>query len=342
MSGFGLIVFLNAAALATLVGTGLLRSYALRVELVDYANDRSSHSMPTPRGGGASIVVTTIVGLAISPVLFDVDDRVAIGLCGGGALVALIGWLDDHGHIRARSRLLCHSAGTAWLLWWVGPLSLSSLAVWSAGWQSVDYILSGLFVCWMINLFNFMDGLDGLAAGQAMAVAAAGALLLVVAGFGTIAALTPALLLCATVAGFLPWNWPPARIFMGDASSGFLGFMLASLAVVAGHIRPQLGIAWGILPGVFLADATITLITRFARRERVYEAHRSHAYQIWSRRFGQHLPITVGVNATTLLWPFPIAYLVAIGVVDPLAGTTIVMATLSAAAFALGAGRVRS
>ena len=339
MTGFSLILLANATFLAALVLTGMMRRYALHAQLIDHAGDRSAHDSPTPRGGGASIVLATIAALMVSPWLLGVPLDAAIGLDGGGAIVALIGWLDDHGHVRPIIRLAMHVAGAAWLIWWVGPFPLGQLFFWNPEWNLAASILSAFFIVWMINLYNFMDGIDGLAAGEAVATTLGGAVLLVGAGMASVPTIAPALILAAATLGFLPWNWPPARIFMGDASSGFLGFMLAALAIVMGHLTPQLGYAWAILPGVFIADATVTLVRRLLRRERIHVAHRSHAYQRWTRRIGGHLPVTMAVLTVTWLWLFPMAYLIAEGAIGAVVGVGTAMIPLFIAALLLGAGR---
>lgn len=339
MQDFALILMANAAFFAALLLTGALRRYALHAQLIDRAGDRSSHVAPTPRGGGASIVLVTIALLVLAHWLLGVPAALVTGLAGGGAIVALIGWLDDHGHVRPAIRLAAHFAGAIWLVCWIGPLPLDAVPFWHADWGIAARILSVLFLVWMINLYNFMDGIDGIAAGEALAVLLGGSLVLVGAGAGTPAALAPPLILAAATMGFLPWNWPPARIFMGDASSGFLGFMLAGIAIAMGQLSPPLGIAWAILPGVFIADATVTLLRRLARREKVYEAHRAHAYQRWTRRIGEHLPVTMTALCITWLWLFPIAYLIGSGIIGEFEGAGLAMLPLFIAAILLGSGR---
>jgi len=145
-------------------------------------------------------------------------------------------------------------------------------------------------------------------------------------------------LLATTVAGFLFWNFPPARIFMGDAGSGFLGIVLGLLALQAGWINPLLFWGWLILLGVFVVDATFTLTRRLVRGERVYEAHRSHAYQYASRQHGSHLPVSLSVAAINLLWLLPVAAAVVIMKADGLLGTLIAYAPLTLLAVKYRAG----
>jgi Fuc2NAc and GlcNAc transferase len=147
-------------------------------------------------------------------------------------------------------------------------------------------------------------------------------------------------LLSASVLGFLIWNVPPAKIFMGDAGSGFLGLALGLFAIQASLVAPQLFWAWCILLGVFIVDATYTLIRRLVAGAKVYEAHRSHAYQFASRTFGAHLPVTAGVVLINLFWLLPIAALVVSGWFDGVSATLIAYSPLLALAIRYKAGTV--
>jgi Fuc2NAc and GlcNAc transferase len=146
------------------------------------------------------------------------------------------------------------------------------------------------------------------------------------------------LLLLGAVAGFLCWNFPPARIFMGDAGSGFLGLMLGLLSIQAGWVSPGFFWAWLILLGVFVVDATLTLLRRLVRRQKPYEAHRSHAYQYAARKYGAHRPVTLAVGAINLLWLLPLSMLVGLGYVDGVIGLLIAYLPLLWLAFRFKAG----
>jgi Fuc2NAc and GlcNAc transferase len=295
----------GSAFLASLVGTRLLRGYALKRSLLDRPNERSSHQAPTPRGGGLAIVASFVAALAALAAAGAVPFSAAIAIGGSGLTVALVGFWDDHGHIAARWRLLAHFAATGWLLAWLGGvpdvfvLGDAPLA------RAAMNAAAAVGIVWLVNLYNFMDGIDGIASMEAITVALGGVAAAAATGFAAEGA--PPLLLIAAVAGFMVWNWPPARIFMGDVGSGFLGVVLAGLALDAGHAHPPLLYAWLILLGLFVVDATVTLARRALRRERVYEAHRSHAYQRAARHFGRHLPVTLAVAGINLLWLAPVA-----------------------------------
>lgn len=317
--------------------TAALRRYAVARSLMDIPNARSSHSMPTPRGGGVAIVLSFLAGL---PVLVGggmLSQNACFSLVGAGGAVAVIGFLDDHGHVAARWRLLAHFAAAGWALIWLGglpPLTAFGLAIDFGGF---GYGLAAVYLVWLLNLYNFMDGIDGIAGVEAICVCLGGALLAGVTG-QTLLAAAP-LVLAAAAGGFLYWNFPPARIFMGDAGSGFLGITLGILSLHAGWGAAELFWAWLILLGVFVMDATLTLLRRLARGEKAYEAHRSHAYQYASRQFGRHLPVTLAVGAINLTWLLPLALMVALRRLDGMVGVVIAYLPLAVLALKFRAGQ---
>ncbi|MBA4287968.1 MAG: glycosyl transferase, partial [Pseudomonas sp.] len=254
---------LPAVAGIALFLTGALRRYALARSLIDIPNARSSHSVPTPRGGGVAIVVSFLLALPLLAGMDLIAWPMAWALLGAGAGIAVLGFLDDHGHIAARWRLLGHFAAAIWALFWLDglpPLVMFSFAV-DLGW--FGHALAAVYLVWLLNLYNFMDGIDGIASVEAICVCLGGALLYGLLGFAGSTQPTEfvvLLLLAAAVAGFLFWNFPPARIFMGDAGSGFLGITLGVLSLQAAWFAPQLLWSWLILLGVFIVDATFTLL----------------------------------------------------------------------------------
>ncbi len=312
-------LLLPAVAALSLLLTAGLRRYAIARSLIDVPNARSSHQVPTPRGGGVAIVLSFLLAVLLAAILGAVKPDLATGILGAGIGIALLGFLDDHGHIAARWRLLGHFAGACWLLYWLGglpALAFFGLVV-DLGW--VGHIAAAFYLVWMLNLYNFMDGIDGIASVEAVCVCVGAALLLVVSGVGSDEAsqgVWLAALLAAAVTGFLFWNFPPARIFMGDAGSGFLGVIIGGLSLQAAWVSPQLFWGWLILLGVFIVDATLTLLRRLLRGDKVYEAHRSHAYQYASRHYGRHLPVTLAVGGINIFWLLPLALLVAAGKID--------------------------
>lgn len=338
-------LLLPVVAGVALFMTGALRRYALARSLIDIPNARSSHSVPTPRGGGVAIVLSFLLILPLLASKGLVAWPLVWAMLGSGGGVAVLGFLDDHGHIAARWRLLGHFAAAIWALFWLGGLPPVVMFgfTFDVGW--IGHALAVVYLVWLLNLYNFMDGIDGVASVEAICVCLGGALLYVllgIAGSAPLAAWVMPMLLAAAVAGFLFWNFPPARIFMGDAGSGFLGITLGVLSLQAAWTAPQLLWSWLILLGVFIVDATFTLLRRLMRGDKVYEAHRSHAYQYASRRFGRHLPVTLAVAALNLLWLLPIALWVALGGLDGLLGLMIAYSPLIGLAMKFKAGELES
>lgn len=286
-------------------GTEALRRYALRRQVLDVPNARSSHSVPTPRGGGVAIVLGFLLGLCGLYGLGSVDAALIAALLPGGALIAAVGFWDDHTPLPARVRIVVHFAAALWALVCLGGWHRLELGFAVLEWGAAGYAVGALLLVWLLNLYNFMDGIDGIAAAEAVCTGLGGALLLWLAG----APPAVPLALAAAGLGFGLHNWPPARIFMGDAGSGFLGYVLGVLGLQATVSGATALWPWLILLGVFVVDATLTLLRRMLRGERWLEPHRTHAYQWAARRCGRHLPVTVATVALNLLWLLPCALL---------------------------------
>ncbi|MWV18085.1 glycosyl transferase [Pseudomonas sp. L-22-4S-12] len=302
---------LPAVFLGALLITWGLRRYALLRNVLDIPNSRSSHTQPTPRGGGLAIVLAFSLALPWASWMGALSMVHLWALVGAGWLVALAGFVDDHLSLGALWRLLAHFVAAIWALVFLGgapDLLVLGVAV-DLGW--IGFALAVLYLVWLLNLYNFMDGIDGLAGIEALTVGLGAALLYAWLGLWDALLLPVALALAA--GGFLVWNFPPARIFMGDAGSGYLGLIIGMLSLQAALIDPGLLWVWLILLGVFIVDATLTLGRRLARGERIYEAHRSHAYQHAARHYGRHLPVTLAVAAINIFWLLPIACWVAQG-----------------------------
>jgi Fuc2NAc and GlcNAc transferase len=342
--GGGAIMTVIALAIAVVFaswwGTRSVRAYALSRRLLDVPNQRSSHTVVTPRGGGVAIAAATLAGVGLLSAFGRLPPRGAIALMSAGLLVALVGFADDRRHVPVLWRLLGHVAAAILVLVALGgapPLPLFG-PVRDLG--AIGALLVLLSVVWMINLTNFMDGIDGIAAVETITVCTGGFVL------GAMTQATDghhlvALVLGCAALGFLAWNWPPASIFMGDAGSGFLGLMLAAVAFQAASASPALFWAWGILLGGFVVDATITLLRRAARGDRFVEAHRTHAYQHAAQRWG-HTRVTLALAAVNLAWLLPIAALVVDGQLTGISGLLLAYAPLVAVAVALGAGQPAS
>jgi Fuc2NAc and GlcNAc transferase len=301
-----------------LAGTGIVWALARLIvgyaessrALIDIPNERSSHDKPTPRGGGLAIVLFFLGAVGVIYGLGILGCSEFMALFGGSVLAAGIGFLDDHHPIAAHRRLMVHILAAIWSLGWIGGFPGFSFGAIDLDLGLFGYPAGVLFLVWMLNLFNFMDGIDGIAGSEGLFVSLAAAVFCYLGGSSSSPDVAVQILvfLAAGCLGFLLWNWPPASLFMGDTGSGFLGFILGSIALMTAH-KGILNIwCWLILFGVFIADATVTLLRRVWRGERWYEAHRTHAYQHLSRRFGSHRTVTLSVIAINIVWLLPLAW----------------------------------
>jgi len=327
-----MLVFVLSLAL-----TGVLRRYALAKNIMDIPNQRSSHRIPTPRGGGVAFVMGFLIAvpcLAYQGYLLWSESSVIIS---AGFFVAALGFFDDRGHIDVRLRLLGHLAAGGFVVVGLGGIPSITVFAWTIPAGLLLNFLAVIYLVWLLNLYNFMDGIDGIASVEAVSVCLSVACLYWLSGHLT-QAYVP-LALAAGVCGFLYWNIPPARIFMGDAGSGFLGFMLGVLSLQASMVHAQFLWSWLILLGVFVVDATITIVRRGLRGVKIYEAHCSHAYQHATSQAGKHARVTMAVVVINMVWLFPMALLVGLDYVNGCLGCLIAYAPLILLAFYFKAGK---
>jgi Fuc2NAc and GlcNAc transferase len=247
-----------------------------------------------------------VAATTVSLVLGIVGKHEVLAMAISGIVVAAVGFWDDHANLSRKLRLLVQVGASAWALYWLGGLPVIVFGPVEVEGGLFGAVISVVAVTWLINLFNFMDGIDAIASLEAITVSLGAGLILWWNGSPTEAYWV--VLLAAATLGFLFWNWPPAKIFMGDAGSGFLGFTLGVLAIATSQSELINLWAWLILLGVFFVDATVTLVTRMLRRDRWYEAHRSHAYQHAARALGSHLPVSMGVAIVNIMWLLPLAW----------------------------------
>jgi UDP-N-acetylmuramyl pentapeptide phosphotransferase/UDP-N-acetylglucosamine-1-phosphate transferase len=268
-----------------LVGTWLARGYALRHRLLDEPGERRSHNVATPRGGGIAIVAALLVAIGCL-ILRDPDHAPLLSAIGLGlALVGGIGWADDHRPLPVWLRLAVQGVAAMLLAW----------GIWHEGggvWAVVSAIVAAMV---LVNVWNFMDGIDGLATSQALIVALGYGLM---AGHGALRML--AFAFAAACLGFLPFNMPKARIFLGDVGSGALGYALAALGAWLA-LRDWARAPMLLLPlSALLVDASLTLSARMVQRQRWWLPHTQHAYQCWARRIQQHGAVTLAYAGWTM------------------------------------------
>jgi len=304
---FSQIAFVVGIAVLVAVGTGLVRQQALKHAWLDIPNARSSHTVPTPRGGGIAIAVSLLIALALATAFGWVSRTLGLGLILGGALVATIGWMDDRRSVGAAVRIIVHLTAAALGVWLLGgvPTVRFGATVFQLG--PAGSVLAVLFVAWCVNLYNFMDGIDGIAGTEAVFVGILAGTYSLSAPNAHTASSTAheisfvAFAVAAAGLGFLLWNWAPARIFMGDAGSGMLGYVFGTLALASERSGALPISLWFLLLGVFIFDATVTLVRRVLNGEAWYVAHRNHAYQRLVISGWSHGRVVLGMIAVNML-----------------------------------------
>ncbi|HYH20010.1 MAG TPA: glycosyltransferase family 4 protein [Azospirillum sp.] len=283
-----LVLALTTVASWLLVGRVL--AYLRHRAILDHPNDRSSHTIPTPRGGGWGVMLTVLPAWALIGLASGAPARVLPVLAAASALMA-ISWIDDRRGLGAGPRFLTQAAAVV-----IGLAALPADAHVLQGWLPwwLDRTLAGFAWLWFVNLFNFMDGIDGLAGSEAATIGAGMALVVTLAGHDPALGLY-GLAAAGAALGFLSWNWHPAKVFMGDVGSVPLGYLLGWLLLsvaTQGHWAAAL-----LVPLYFLADATITLLRRAAEGKKVWQAHREHFYQKATQRGRTHAQVVRAVLA---------------------------------------------
>lgn len=301
-----------AALIVSFALVAWIRRWARKREILDVPNQRSSHTQPTPRGGGLAIVLVTLVGvitfdLATQNYLFTLWPYLA-----GSMLIALVSWIDDLLSLPFSIRLIAHFLGATFAIWefgYIQGLTIPFFGEIPVGWLGI--LLTLFWIVGLTNAYNFMDGIDGLAGSQA-----------VITGLGMILLglftrnpflIATSLLLTTSSLGFLYHNWPPARIFMGDVGSAFLGYSFAVLTLVAAQTESKLLLAGVLLLWPFIFDTAFTLIQRLRRHENIFAAHRSHLYQRLVITGHSHRIVTLlytafAVSGIILAYTFVVGY----------------------------------
>jgi Fuc2NAc and GlcNAc transferase len=247
----------------------VIRYFTLRHQILDIPNERSSHSVPTPRGGGLAIVITWYLGISILNYLNYLDNQLYLALL-SGILLACVSIIDDLIDLKPYIRLSIQTL-TAILAFFlingINPVEISGFEISS---KILLYPIVIVGIVWFINLYNFLDGIDGYASIEAIFISF---VIYLFTGNNI------CLILIASVLGFLLWNWPKAKIFMGDIGSTQLGFILIVLGIYFHNTTDFTIIHWLMLSSLFWFDATLTLYRRWRNKEKITVAHRKHAYQ---------------------------------------------------------------
>lgn len=250
--------------IVSIVLTYMIKAYALKQSVIDIPNERSSHTVPTPRGGGAAIIMVFYMGLFYFQESLDAQLFYAL-LC--GLPIAFIGLMDDIFTLSSKIRFAIQSISAGMALYFLGGVAHMDFILFELqGWWL--NIIAFFAMVWLTNLYNFLDGIDGYAGSEAVTVGL-GLFLLFHNPLG--------LVIVAAALGFLIFNWHQASIFMGDIGSTTLGFIFAVFVFYdKGHGSIYV---WLVLLSLFWFDATLTLIRRYFNGERISQAHKKHAYQ---------------------------------------------------------------
>ena len=294
--------YLIIPAAVSYFGIILYRRVAISRDIVANPNFRNLHASPLPVGGGIVFSFVFVFGLFFIWWLNQISDDLFWVLAVGGGVAALFGFLDDLKDIRASRKLAVHLLLSGWVLFWLGGGPLSYIE-WLPALVAIP--ASVLFLVWMINAYNFMDGIDGMAVSCVVFVSGAITLVLLLTN-GDSEFFSVFVLFLASISTFLFFNWPPASIFMGDSGSAFLGYIFGALilfTVKSGDISIW---TWLIVFGYFFADTTVTQLMRIFLVKKWYLPHRSHAYQNLARITGSHLKVTGGVVLYNVVWILPL------------------------------------
>lgn len=287
------VVFFTVWSLTAVFGSAVLTrqliDWARAHGVLDLPNDRGGHALPTPRGGGLAIVVVVSVAALLAAVLHPESVGSLAGVMLPALAVALVSWFDDIHSVPIRIRFLVHFAAAVAATAMLGPVERVDLGSFGAvEFGDAAWPLTVLWIVGLINAFNFMDGIDGIAGITGLAGGIAIAAAASISGASAIGAVAAAF--AAASLGFLMWNWPPARVFMGDVGSTFCGTLLAVLPLAVGaEAKPRAVPVAVFVMWPFIFDTAYTILRRLRSRENIFEPHRSHLYQRlaiagWSHR----------------------------------------------------------
>ncbi|WP_049629888.1 glycosyltransferase family 4 protein [Cellvibrio sp. pealriver] len=288
--------------------------------LLDTPNMRSSHEEPTPRGGGIAILISTLITTIIAVILGYLEERIVFWLIIPISLISLLGICDDFFNLSVKLRLLTQIS--------IATFAVLFLIITEQSWKypsAQDYIMilaMILFSTWMTNLYNFMDGINGLAALEAISVCMG---MIFIYTFQDMHQDSTYIMfiVMACAFGFLFWNFPNAKLFMGDSGSLLLGLSFGLLVIEHSRENYSLTAAWMIMLAVFIVDASYTLFHRIISRQAFSQGHRSHAYQKCARIYKSHTSITLTIVAINSLWLFPLAVATSANILNPLIGLLI-------------------
>lgn len=301
---FWLFAIFSTLFIFSFLFTYLIRLFSLKNNILDIPNDRSSHKSPTPRGGGLAFVSFFYLGLSFLWLNHFIAQTLFLSLL-GGIPIACVGYCDDVFGVKAKWRACVHALSAIWGIAWLGGIPFLNFGEVVIHNPVLFFVLGTFITVWFVNLYNFMDGIDGLAGMEAIFVSGTAGCILLLSGGHAVALIC--FVLMFSVGGFLVLNWPPAKIFMGDVGSGFIGYVFAMLMWITNNAHQLPFLIWWILLGVFLGDASYTLIHRMIQRKNWRQAHREHAYQRMVQSGLSHKQVTTSILCINLIICLPLA-----------------------------------
>ena len=262
--------------------TYLIKNYYIKNSLLDEINERSSHTIPTPHGGGISLSITWFIGIIYLYFTNTIDTNLFYALM-VGIVISIVSFFDDIYELSAKLRLIAQAGVAIGGIFTLGGLNTLEFGIFEISNQMITNLFAFLLIVWFINLYNFLDGINGYAGSEIVFLSIAGFLL-----FGG----THFIVLVVSTLGFLYWNWNKAKIFMGDVGSTLLGYNVAIFTIYYSNEEPSNLWIWIIFFGVFWFDATLTLIRRKLNNEKLSQAHKKHAYQRLIQSGWSHLRVS--------------------------------------------------
>ncbi|MCG3658915.1 MraY family glycosyltransferase [Aliarcobacter butzleri] len=269
--------------------TYFIKNYMIKKSLVASVNERSSHTTPTPHGGGIALAITWFIGLSYLFIINQIEPNLFYALL-FGIVISIVSFFDDIYELSPKLRLIIQAIVAIGGLYFLGGFETLTFGIFDIQNSIFTNIFAFLMIIWFINLYNFLDGINGYAGSEAIFLSLAGFIL-----FGG----NHFLVLAVAVLGFLYWNWNKAKIFMGDVGSTLLGYNVAIFTIYYANQEPNNFWIWIILFSVYWFDATLTLIRRKLNKERLSLAHKKHAYQRLSQVGWSHYKVTnysIGLN----------------------------------------------
>ncbi|MEN5386600.1 glycosyltransferase family 4 protein [Aliarcobacter skirrowii] len=269
--------------------TYFIKNYMIKKSLVAVVNERSSHTVPTPHGGGIALAITWFIGLFYLYFIGEISSNLFYALL-FGAVISIVSFFDDIYELSPKIRLIAQSIVAIGGLYFLGGFETFTFGIFDIQNPIFTNIFAFFMIIWFINLYNFLDGINGYAGSEAIFLALAGFILFSGNYF---------LVLAVSVLGFLFWNWNKAKIFMGDVGSTLLGYNIAIFTIYYANQESTNFWIWIILFGIYWFDATLTLIRRKLNKEKLSQAHKKHAYQRLTQAGWSHYKVTnysIGLN----------------------------------------------